>query len=57
MLTLRRILALFFTTVLALSFLPMNGAETVTLDQAIQRALAKNFSRSRATMPPSPLPA
>ena len=40
----RRTIALLFSSVFALSFLPVNGAEAVTLDQAIQRALAKNFS-------------
>lgn len=39
----RRPIALLFT-VLALSLLPLKGAETLTLDDAIQRALAKNFS-------------
>ncbi|HWA27227.1 MAG TPA: TolC family protein [Lacunisphaera sp.] len=41
----RRHFALFCTFVLALSLLPMEAAEgTLTLDEAIQRALAKNFS-------------
>ncbi len=40
----RRIIALLFSSVLGLSFLPVNGAEPITLDQAIQRALARNFS-------------
>jgi outer membrane protein len=44
MLNARRFFALIFLPTFVLSVLPTRGAEAITLDQAIQRALAKNFS-------------